>query len=117
MVELAKSTTKGEEMKFMLYLSAVAMLAVGCAHVATVAGKCEGTVTPALVDVVEGALQRDDYTSALVSVTAGVAPCLVMATVEEIVNVLSTSKAAFTPQSEVVLEHGKAWFSAHGGAK
>ena len=89
----------------------------GCAHVQTVATKCEGVATD-LIPVVAPALAEGDYEVAIAKATIGVAPCLVVAAIQEIRDSLS-AKAQFAGadrplDSVVVLRHANEWLASHG---
>jgi hypothetical protein len=94
------------------------LLAFGasCAHVTPVVAKCEGDAA-ALIPTVIPALAAQDYEAAIAKATVGIAPCLVIAAVQEIVDSLS-AKAQFAgaPQpldATIVQRHGREWLATH----
>lgn len=104
---------------------AVAFFAfAGCAHVQTVVTTCEGA-TPELLAGVGTALAVTDYEGAVTRAAVGVAPCLLVATVQEIAESLARTtpapnvKAALDSTAAdpvVVQRHAREWLAVHGGA-
>lgn len=101
---------------FVLVLALAAAL-INCAHAAPVIQQCQGTVTPALIVDVGTALGEKDYEAAISKATVGVLPCLVVATVQEVIRSLdenSSVKAALAIDPDVVRMHGHEWLAVHG---
>lgn len=85
----------------------------GCAHVGNVTRKCEGAVTQQLLTDVGGALAEQDYEVAIVKATVGVAPCLVIATVQEIADSLSQTTKASGIDVVIVQRHAREYLATH----
>jgi hypothetical protein len=90
----------------------IVVFMMSCAHVQPVVTKCAPSAEQAVIDATIGALAQDDYEAELAKVGVAVLPCVLVATVQEIVDSLSGVKAAGL-DAAVVQRHAREWLAVH----